>query len=177
MRKDGTATFEKLPRRLETRHACDRGLLFGQMLPITAKQVSCKKRADDLISKDEETRNIIYDNLALRKLDSIPEKARPSFEYLKKQTRSFGMSAFEDKQFRQAFRIVATAIHTETLKVVNTNIDFITNKAQNYLDNHYLKFLREKVFKNNAQSEVKMPRSFTKIDQLIKFLKLFNNQK
>jgi hypothetical protein len=164
--------FEKLPRRIETRLGCDRGLLFGEMLPITAEHILSKKEADKQISYDETTQQIIIQNLMFRKEDSIPEKARPSFRYLQKQALHYGMSAIGDKQFKQSFRIVAEAIHNETIKIKNEKFEKIVGKAQNYLENHYIKFLRAEVYKNADNTEkVKMPIRFTQINRLLKFLK------
>jgi hypothetical protein len=167
--------FEKLPRRIETRRGCDRGLLFGEMLPITPEQILGKKEADKLISKDEEIREVIIQNLMFRKEDSIPERGRPSFRYLQRQALHYGMAAMDDKQFQQSYRIVAQAIHNETIKEKNEKFDKIVSKAQNYLENHYIKFLRQKVYKNEKIIEdIKMPIRFTHINKLIPFLKQYN---
>ncbi|MCM1404636.1 MAG: hypothetical protein NC133_04030 [Prevotella sp.] len=166
--------FEPLPRRLDTQRKCDCGLLFGQMIPITANQVLEKKGADRYVPRDESKREIVIENLWFSGNDNIPEKARASFNYLKKQARGYGLSIFQDKQFQQSYKIVANEIYKKTTDKINKDFELITKKAQNYLENHYLKFLREKVYKRTVDSDVVMPTRFTRIDKLVKFLHEYN---
>jgi len=163
--------FEKLPRRLDTRAKCECGLLFGQMVPITADLVLEKKGADTCVPRDEEKQDIIFENLCMSSGNNIPEKAQASFTYLKKQARKFGMSIFEDKQFRHSYKIVANQIFQNTTNIVNEKIVKITQKAQNYFEKHYMVFLTEKVYKKNKNCNVVMPMKFTRIDKILKFMK------
>ena len=163
--------FEKLPKRLDTRSKCECGLLFGQMVPITADLVLEKKGADRYIPQQEEKQDIVFENICLGNGENIPEKARISFAYLKKQARKFGMSIFHDKQFRQSYKIVANCIYNNTIEVKNQKFDKITQKAQKYFDEHYLVFLREKVFKKNKNCNILMPVKFTRIDKILEFIR------
>lgn len=166
--------FEPLPRRLDTQRKCDCGLLFGQMIPITVNQVLEKKGADRYVPRDETKREIVVENLWFSGCDNLPEKAHASFNYLKKQARGYGLSIFQDKQFQQSYKIVANEIYKKTTDKINKDFELITRKAQNYLENHYLKFLREKVYKNAKNCDVVMPARFTRIDKLVKFLHEYN---
>lgn len=172
--------FEKLPRRLETRRGCYCGLFYSQIVPITAAQVIGKKGADTYIPNDPEKRNIVLETLWFRSESAMPANARPSFNYLKKQAIGYGLSAFNNKQFQQSYKIVARAIFDETIKVKDEKLAVITQKTKNYIQNYYLPFLRQKVYNkgnNDSKDKIKMPARFTQLNKLGRFLNKYNTKR
>ncbi|MCM1403960.1 MAG: hypothetical protein NC133_00400 [Prevotella sp.] len=167
--------FEKLAHRLEAWKDCESGLVFSQMVPITNAQIDNVKAAESNIPVDDKKRRAILCNVRDRDSDKIPVKAQPAFNFLKKMVNS-KIDVFSNPNFKKAYRTVADEIFRETIRIKNQKFELITKKAENYL-RYYVGFLQQSIYKKrkvNNGKRIILPRLYTRIDNLVKFVREFN---
>lgn len=164
--------WDKLPARLETEPGRSRGMLYSLMVPITPKCVLRLKDAEGQISEQDELRSKIFDSLLIKREDFLPEKARPSYKFLKEQVRKYGMSFLGNQAAHTAYSTITKAVLYETYKVINEGLSLnefnerpIVKKAENYLNNHYLKTINKKT--GATREFVDMPLKYTNIEALM----------
>lgn len=173
--------WEKLPPRLETREGMKRGMIFSSMIPISAKHVLKIKETEKAISRLPETREALFfnviNNVIIRRKDDLPEKAKTSLDYLRKQIYDRGASCFDDEAVNKAYMVISREIHNETYKIINNGLSPdengqrpIVKKAQHYLDNHYLVTLANRE-NQTSRVFVDMPDHYTPIDTLVNVLR------
>jgi hypothetical protein len=172
--------WEKLPARLETKSGMKRGMIFSSMLPIIPEAVLKIKETERSISKLQETQEVLFENIIkndiIRRNEDLIEKAKTSFEYLRKQIYKKGLSCFQDESVNKAYTIISKEIHYKTYKIINDGLSPnesgkrpLIEKAQNYLDNFYLKTLENKQNKGIYRF-IDMPKHYTDIERLIDIL-------
>ncbi|MDR3293946.1 MAG: hypothetical protein LBT20_07595 [Clostridiales bacterium] len=176
--------WDKLPARLETEIGYSRGMIYSSMIPITCNCVSKIKQPERYISSREEVMEKLFLNIINRiperRNEPLPDNAKASYQYLRKQIMAKGQSCFNDESVRNAYYAVSKVIYNETYKKLNDGLSpdengerKIVKKAQHYLDNYYLKTIQNQENKS-VYCFVDMPNHYTDINQLMTLLLLYN---
>ena len=173
--------FHKLPTRLETKTGHFRGLSFGAMIPIVEEAVLKIKQPERKISEVSDSADVLFLNLINQipeRRQAIPVGAEKSYEYLRSEAYNKGKHILSGESAQAAYYKYNCALYQATNKILEKDISPDENgvrplvqKAQNYLDNHYLKMLEAtKAATSSQRNFVEMPRYHTHIDTLIKIL-------
>jgi hypothetical protein len=157
--KTGTEIF--------THHAC----AYSCMLPITREHIFAKAYDKGLIPIADADKVSELKNIKSRQVESVPPKAQnyllamqtmcapqkqPDGKYV-----NVGIEIFDNKEFKKSYGKVSKALFSHFIIEVSENLENIINKAQRYLDDHYLAYRRGK--------KSKMPVIHTEINKLYDF--------
>lgn len=161
----------QLPNRLETEVGKRRGLNFASMFPVSYSDIECIRDDDRKIPTNINSRRKLFDSLMLKREDTVPELARVSYNYLREHVAKKGYDSMNADSLNTAYARVQKIIRYETNKVISKGLSVdefgvrpIISRAQNYLDNHYLKAVSEK--ESNGYSQTLMPQFYSNINEI-----------
>jgi len=158
--------------RLKTPDKKKHAVVYSLMIPIDEGVIAHKFFENGKTPVACREQEIELANIKSRKLETIPEKAQDAFMTMQRlcapkqqedgKNMAVGIEVFKDAEFRQAYKKVVRALYSRYIIEASENLKQITDKAQRYLDKHYIPY--------SKGENVKMPKFITDINALAEFL-------
>jgi hypothetical protein len=157
--------------RIKTPLGRKHAIVYSCMLPITKNIIRHKAFESGKVPKSDINKQLELDNIKIRNLQSIPVKAQADFLKLQGlcspqrqkdgSYKQIGIEVFDNKEFCESYTKVAKSLFNHFIVEVSNNLASIIDKAQRYLDKHYIPYSNGK--------RVTMAKYTTNINKLAEF--------